>query len=141
MIRRPPRSTLFPYTTLFRSVIAEVLDGQVVDEAAEPPELHGRDPRLPNLTGLHDGDRHPGTHVTGRHELECLARCETSPPHHLHAHAHAQAPGELEPLVVILARGLDAPGPSLAASGPDDERDGRPQGRGGGYELDPVLVA
>src|SRR5690242_21175846 len=24
MIRRPPRSTLFPYTTLFRSVIAEL---------------------------------------------------------------------------------------------------------------------
>src|SRR2546428_6288565 len=26
MIRRPPRSTLFPYTTLFRSVNAEVTD-------------------------------------------------------------------------------------------------------------------
>src|SRR2546429_6329474 len=26
MIRRPPRSTLFPYTTLFRSVGTEVLD-------------------------------------------------------------------------------------------------------------------
>src|SRR3712207_7808068 len=26
MIRRPPRSTLFPYTTLFRSVISEVLE-------------------------------------------------------------------------------------------------------------------
>src|SRR3712207_9452202 len=25
MIRRPPRSTLFPYTTLFRSTISEVL--------------------------------------------------------------------------------------------------------------------
>src|SRR3712207_8709271 len=25
MIRRPPRSTLFPYTTLFRSCIAEVV--------------------------------------------------------------------------------------------------------------------
>src|SRR3712207_7177171 len=25
MIRRPPRSTLFPYTTLFRSVLAEAL--------------------------------------------------------------------------------------------------------------------
>src|SRR5438132_10033013 len=25
MIRRPPRSTLFPYTTLFRSVIEELL--------------------------------------------------------------------------------------------------------------------
>src|SRR4051812_49951968 len=24
MIRRPPRSTLFPYTTLFRSLIAEI---------------------------------------------------------------------------------------------------------------------
>src|SRR3712207_8953519 len=24
MIRRPPRSTLFPYTTLFRSVVSEV---------------------------------------------------------------------------------------------------------------------
>src|SRR5438132_10107431 len=31
MIRRPPRSTLFPYTTLFRSVDQEVnLDGNVV---------------------------------------------------------------------------------------------------------------
>src|SRR5690348_17376609 len=29
MIRRPPRSTLFPYTTLFRS--AEVGDGTVLD--------------------------------------------------------------------------------------------------------------
>src|SRR3712207_7036019 len=26
MIRRPPRSTLFPYTTLFRSVLLHVLD-------------------------------------------------------------------------------------------------------------------
>src|SRR3712207_7053588 len=33
MIRRPPRSTLFPYTTLFRSL------------AAALPEL-GRDPRI-----------------------------------------------------------------------------------------------
>src|SRR2546430_10831942 len=29
MIRRPPRSTLFPYTTLFRSVV-DVLDGLVL---------------------------------------------------------------------------------------------------------------
>src|SRR2546425_7093695 len=34
MIRRPPRSTLFPYTTLFRSVAAVDLDG-AVDDAAE----------------------------------------------------------------------------------------------------------
>src|SRR3712207_7766152 len=30
MIRRPPRSTLFPYTTLFRSVIFD-LDGVLLD--------------------------------------------------------------------------------------------------------------
>src|SRR3712207_7028917 len=29
MIRRPPRSTLFPYTTLFRSDLAAVKDGVV----------------------------------------------------------------------------------------------------------------
>src|SRR2546426_7051740 len=34
MIRRPPRSTLFPYTTLFRSVIAR------------PARLHGPDSQL-----------------------------------------------------------------------------------------------
>src|SRR2546429_2997071 len=28
MIRRPPRSTLFPYTTLFRSHISSMLHGQ-----------------------------------------------------------------------------------------------------------------
>src|SRR3989442_7621220 len=28
MIRRPPRSTLFPYTTLFRSVTQDTLDGK-----------------------------------------------------------------------------------------------------------------
>src|SRR2546427_1102028 len=27
MIRRPPRSTLFPYTTLFRSIVAELVQG------------------------------------------------------------------------------------------------------------------
>src|SRR5262245_63584436 len=27
MIRRPPRSTLFPYTTLFRSALERVVDG------------------------------------------------------------------------------------------------------------------
>src|SRR2546422_5949974 len=30
MIRRPPRSTLFPYTTLFRSVVVVVISGSVL---------------------------------------------------------------------------------------------------------------
>src|SRR5256885_14784550 len=39
MIRRPPRSTLFPYTTLFRSLSKQVLgpgDWQVKNKDAEP---------------------------------------------------------------------------------------------------------
>src|SRR2546426_11354519 len=34
MIRRPPRSTLFPYTTLFRSLSSGGLPGHVSDPAA-----------------------------------------------------------------------------------------------------------
>src|SRR3712207_7673121 len=39
MIRRPPRSTLFPYTTLFRSEIREV-----VSERAEPGRVERAGP-------------------------------------------------------------------------------------------------
>src|SRR5258708_23433886 len=35
MIRRPPRSTLFPYTTLFRSLLSEFRNYR-------PPQLKGR---------------------------------------------------------------------------------------------------
>src|SRR5690242_20866291 len=42
MIRRPPRSTLFPYTTLFRSGERAVLAGGV--GAGEDPVLPGRQP-------------------------------------------------------------------------------------------------
>src|SRR3712207_8916400 len=38
MIRRPPRSTLFPYTTLFRSDGRERTPGDR-DERAEPPRV------------------------------------------------------------------------------------------------------
>src|SRR2546429_5991343 len=40
MIRRPPRSTLFPYTTLFRSVTVHAQVGQRV--AGVQPLLHRR---------------------------------------------------------------------------------------------------
>src|SRR3989442_2925066 len=43
MIRRPPRSTLFPYTTLFRSCLEPVdaaLDGLEVGERAAEPAVH-----------------------------------------------------------------------------------------------------
>src|SRR2546429_2757620 len=38
MIRRPPRSTLFPYTTLFRSVAAISISAEQIDPSAFGPE-------------------------------------------------------------------------------------------------------
>src|SRR2546427_1567527 len=41
MIRRPPRSTLFPYTTLFRSPAPQPLAHLPADEVQRPAPLHG----------------------------------------------------------------------------------------------------
>src|SRR3712207_7370628 len=69
MIRRPPRSTLFPYTTLFRS-----------EGAGEPPDLvdPAVGPRVrlvlggrPLCAGVVLGER--GLEVTGRERLEAAA--------------------------------------------------------------------
>src|SRR3712207_7526765 len=38
MIRRPPRSTLFPYTTLFRSLEVSTADMRDADRATDGPE-------------------------------------------------------------------------------------------------------
>src|SRR3712207_8122698 len=48
MIRRPPRSTLFPYTTLFRSepVVAPVAGRAAVGERRQHPLLQPRPPPL-----------------------------------------------------------------------------------------------
>src|SRR3712207_9574929 len=42
MIRRPPRSTLFPYTTLFRSVLwgVDLVDAGADVELTVPPDHH-----------------------------------------------------------------------------------------------------
>src|SRR3712207_7775392 len=44
MIRRPPRSTLFPYTTLFRSSMTATISANRAIGSA-PPAI-GRDPRI-----------------------------------------------------------------------------------------------
>src|SRR2546429_5761608 len=45
MIRRPPRSTLFPYTTLFRSHDLAAARGPVSDHEADADEPACDDPR------------------------------------------------------------------------------------------------
>src|SRR3712207_7865219 len=61
MIRRPPRSTLFPYTTLFRSERPGAGVGQHAAEGPlgviRPPPVAGREPlaREPDLAHLAGG--------------------------------------------------------------------------------------
>src|SRR3712207_8368575 len=62
MIRRPPRSTLFPYTTLFRSRERR-LEQLVADSAAgRPIKLlsYGRDRPAPTVAGAETGSRAEG---------------------------------------------------------------------------------
>src|SRR2546430_4033338 len=62
MIRRPPRSTLFPYTTLFRSRIGErlaILDRQPVDDRA-----HGELADLPADGARDVGDLRSEEHTS-----------------------------------------------------------------------------
>src|SRR3712207_8274802 len=64
MIRRPPRSTLFPYTTLFRSI--EVEGVEQVDRGAGGVDGHlGRD--LQQRLGVVEDDLHAGAdHLVGQ---------------------------------------------------------------------------
>src|SRR5256885_9691032 len=65
MIRRPPRSTLFPYTTLFRSLVtvisipsgAEVRDADDRFLGTTPFDLRVPSSRALQLTLRHDGYR------------------------------------------------------------------------------------
>src|SRR3712207_7218984 len=64
MIRRPPRSTLFPYTTLFRSLGAPHVLGA-------PP--HRKCPASPNRSSVvrsHTNDRRMTTRARGRSPLD-----------------------------------------------------------------------
>src|SRR2546423_10148001 len=78
MIRRPPRSTLFPYTTLFRSLrhlVAAIQDWEAVVEQADVhgvvPLLHARLAALPETWIPEEGrERRSEEHTS---ELQSLA--------------------------------------------------------------------
>src|SRR2546426_2524516 len=64
MIRRPPRSTLFPYTTLFRSDV----------QAAHPPG--GEEDRDPGERGPRDEGREDGRRVEVERHDDVAVRSE-----------------------------------------------------------------
>src|SRR3712207_8809237 len=70
MIRRPPRSTLFPYTTLFRSIeIIEKQDLEGLDglkEVAFSIQGFGAYSKLKFESGVHRVQRVPKTESAGR---------------------------------------------------------------------------
>src|SRR5258708_19839163 len=67
MIRRPPRSTLFPYTTLFRSPMT--LPHRLPDPDREPaPTLHAREDRADQGSGPGDRDR-KSTRLNSSHQI------------------------------------------------------------------------
>src|SRR2546430_7617182 len=69
MIRRPPRSTLFPYTTLFRSRQGRARSALAHDEA---PHAHRLDPAVP-------AGREQGPHCEGA-AGECVAAVRLTRP-------------------------------------------------------------
>src|SRR3989442_7854322 len=90
MIRRPPRSTLFPYTTLFRSerpCPLEPVTGNVIRDGLQRPRVIGaRDPVGPVAAAvehlLHGGDRKStrlnSSHVRISYAVFCLKKKTSS---------------------------------------------------------------
>src|SRR3712207_6995139 len=86
MIRRPPRSTLFPYTTLFRSGIALARPAERVRPLeqrvpAVPPLGAGRGLRAPVRAGR--SEEHT-SELQSRQYLVCRLLLEKKKPYILH---------------------------------------------------------
>src|SRR5256885_7553718 len=79
MIRRPPRSTLFPYTTLFRSVIAVKQDlPAFVEQRLARGRTRGLGLRFPVLEQRAAGDRKStrlnSSHLVISYAVFCLKK-------------------------------------------------------------------
>src|SRR5438093_6627594 len=85
MIRRPPRSTLFPYTTLFRS---QSLDARAVQDSA---------PRAALVAALVDSDWRPGVEGGGVHGIDGENR-------HIRAFRSEEHTSELQSLTNLVCR-------------------------------------
>src|SRR5258707_7407628 len=86
MIRRPPRSTLFPYTTLFRSTqsTSDLLDGHTLcamQTADLGPVFHSQHP--PKIRRLHRAEGRSEEHTSelqSRQYLVCRLLLEKKIP-------------------------------------------------------------
>src|SRR2546422_5895835 len=74
MIRRPPRSTLFPYTTLFRSAIERAVGPGVRELLAQAPGLE------PPTCGDRKSTRLNSSHGYISYAVFCLKKKKTGNP-------------------------------------------------------------
>src|SRR3712207_7841325 len=89
MIRRPPRSTLFPYTTLFRSLPSGASAETAMEERAEALRREGRRPYMIPVGGsnavgaLGYADRKStrlnSSHANISYAVFCLKKKKTQP--------------------------------------------------------------
>src|SRR2546422_6710698 len=84
MIRRPPRSTLFPYTTLFRSRVDGSVRGSGEAFFRPQRERRGRgDDSVPQLSsGLFRSEEHT-SELQSRLHLVCRLLLEKKNKHHI----------------------------------------------------------
>src|SRR6266508_6406495 len=79
MIRRPPRSTLFPYTTLFRSPVRARRTYREGSPAAAPRGPRGRALRCPSPSpGDRKSTRLNSSHVAISYAVFCLKNKKTT---------------------------------------------------------------
>src|SRR5437870_11543270 len=81
MIHRPPRSTLFPYTTLFRSLIEDqIREAQLYIAEHRGVVVHGRQQKLflslkiPHYLGDRKSTRLNSSHVAISYAVFCLKK-------------------------------------------------------------------
>src|SRR3712207_7728621 len=112
MIRRPPRSTLFPYTTLFRSQGVEALRGdhvRLVDDVDLEAAVHRREEGpLAQVAGVVDAT------VAGRVDLDDVERTGAV-GRQGHAGAAGAARRGRRPLLAVQRPGEDARRGGIAA--------------------------
>src|SRR2546428_14138045 len=111
MIRRPPRSTLFPYTTLFRSLVEEVVRKSGLEDAyIRIGALAGIEPQVAGAARDHEPD---------------VGVLEATFPHDLLDEAAHRFLGHRDVEPDPLGRGIEAVEEQLSAQNPP------PLGHGG----------
>src|SRR3712207_6960790 len=97
MIRRPPRSTLFPYTTLFRSgpldhqprpYLARVLGVDHPVEGGGDQHVHVQLEQLLVRDADRKSTRLNSSHANISYAVFCLKKKKKKPPHKLVTHIH-----------------------------------------------------